>query len=75
MADRIIEERTTDSPRETRVIHEDRRETRSNGPLIAGIIIIVIILLLLWGGSSLFGGGGGGGTDINVQTPTPSTNQ
>lgn len=74
MADRIVEETTTDAPRETRVIHEDHRDRRSNAPLIVGIILVVLILLLLWGGSSLFGGGGGG-TDINVQTPTPTTNQ
>lgn len=74
MADRIIEETRTEAPRDTVVVHEDRGERRGNGPLIAGIILVIIILLMLWGGSNLFGGGGGS-TDVNVQTPTPTTGQ
>lgn len=64
----------TEEPKETVVVHEDRRDRGSSAGVIAGIIILILILLFLFGGN-IFNMGGNGGTsptnNTSVEVPAP----
>lgn len=68
----VVREEVEETPRETVVVDRDRR---SNVGVIIAVIVIVLLLLWFFGGSIFGGGGNGGTTNVDVETPAPTTSQ
>lgn len=60
-----------EEPKETVVVHEDRRDRGSNAGVVAGIILLILILLFLFGGNLFNMGGSSPTNNTNVEVPTP----
>lgn len=76
--DGIMAHVISEEPRDTVVVDHDHDHDsdhpRSNTGLIIAVVVVILLLLLMFGGS-LFGGGGGGTTNVQTQTPAPSSGQ
>ena len=62
-----------EEPREV-IVEREREPRRSSvGTIVAVIVGILVVILLLMYGLPYLTGGNNSTTDVNVQTPTPST--